>query len=94
MLDPRTWRTRWRARRAKDLALSRRTLVTAGDGVSAYEPDGRRRFHALGSRALGWFQVASGRIYADDGRALNVLDVTTGAIRVQLPPTNFSFWFL
>jgi hypothetical protein len=43
---------------------------------------------------MGWFQVASGRIYADDGRALNVLDATTGAIRARLPPTNFGFWFL
>jgi hypothetical protein len=94
MLDPKTWRTRWRARDAKDLALSGTTLVTAGDGVRAYEPDGHRRFHALGRRAVGWFEVAAGLVYADDGRGLNVLDLGSGRVRSRLPPTNYGFWLL
>jgi hypothetical protein len=82
----------WEPRRV--LPALAATLATAGDGVSAYEPDGHRRFHALGRRALGWFEVAAGRVYADDGRGLNVLDLGSGRVRNRLPPTNYGFWLL
>jgi hypothetical protein len=94
VLDSRTWRTRWRNRTAKDVAFSGSAVVTVGAGVDAYEPDGRRRFHALGRRAVGWWQVAAGRLYADDGRRLNVIDLANGLVRMRLAATNFSFWLL
>jgi hypothetical protein len=94
VLDPRTWRTRWRDRSVRTLAVAGGTIVGAGAGVTAYAADGRRRFHALGGRAVGWFEVAAGRIYADDGRALSVLDVETGAVRARLAATQLSFWLL
>jgi DNA-binding beta-propeller fold protein YncE len=92
ILNPRTWRTRRWERDARQLVVSGNTVVTAGRGVTAYEPNGHRRFHALGSRAIIWFQATAGRIYADDGHHLNVIDLQ-GKVTGRLPASNQSFWF-
>ena len=64
LLDTRTWRARAIDRRATRFAVAHGTVLTAGEGVTAYGLDSSRRYHLLGSTRVSWIQIVQGRAYA------------------------------
>jgi hypothetical protein len=96
LIDTRNWTTRVVEPRATGLTLGSGVLLayaasydeqfrpTGGIGLSAYTPNGTRRFHALGDTPLFWAEIVGAKVYvAPEGDILGI-DLASGKVVQQL----------